>query len=91
MRAILTACLLAIAAPAAAQDVEVTVPTGPGVSSGGSGVCVASRDGRSIVLTCEHVVGGFPRAATVRHGGKDYPAECVGGCHFTDVAVLVVR
>jgi hypothetical protein len=94
MRAILTALVLAALAPAAAaQDVEVTTPTAPGVSSAGSGVCVASRDGRSIVLTCEHVFGPgpFPRPAEVRHGGKTYRAACVGACGDTDVAVVVVH
>jgi hypothetical protein len=78
------------------------MPDGSGSRSGGSGTCVACENGRSLVLTNNHVVspgkgadGRFAavtgQAVEVKHGGKRYPARVVAADDNLDVAAVVAE
>lgn len=83
-------------------SVYEAVPNARGERFGGSGVCIASEGGKSIVVTNNHVFsaaahpsGGFatdvyPVAATVTCGGKSYAATAVSADRAADIAVVVV-
>lgn len=65
---------------------------------GGCGVAVAAEDGKTLVLTCNHIfdessvgqLAPYPLACTVTVGGKTYPARAVGGDPDCDLALVVV-
>ncbi|HUR52938.1 MAG TPA: trypsin-like peptidase domain-containing protein [Gemmataceae bacterium] len=88
---LLVALLASVASAQSPADVRVHAPTAPGVSDTGCGVCVESKAGRSVVVTCQHVVGCVGRQVVVVHRGKTYPATVAAACGQTDVAVLVVQ
>lgn len=69
------------------RDSLVTVRAADG--RGGSGVVAYSEPGRSLVLTCWHVVGGGG-ALTVRGDGRVLAATVVGSDPVADLAVLEV-
>lgn len=63
----------------------------------GCGTCIASEDGKSLVLTCNHIfderqgeTAPYPLAAVVTHRGKEYRATAVSGEYPADLALLVV-
>lgn len=72
------------------------------VNGGGSGTCVASEGGKSLVLTNNHVVSSgrhpdtgwrddvYPLVATVTHEKKQYTATAVSGVRNEDIALVVV-
>lgn len=62
---------------------------------GGSGTCLATESGKSLVLTCNHVfsdggIGAYPQDCTVQHKGKVYTATAVAGDREADLALVVV-
>jgi S1-C subfamily serine protease len=57
----------------------------------GTGTVVASREGRSFVLTCWHVCPSGRGFVFVRVGEVDYPAEWLGADETADLAMLRVR
>lgn len=68
----------------------------------GSGTCIASEGGKSLVLTCNHVwseqsspgapfpLGSYPLFGEVRHDGKTYSATAIAGDADADLALVVV-
>lgn len=87
----------------ACVKVQMAVANSAGQKFAGSGVCIASENGQSIVLTNNHIFsdqshpqGGFrddiyPVAAEVLAGQRTYKAVAVGADRPADVAVLVVE
>ena len=68
----------------------------------GSGTCIASENGASLVLTCNHVfaeqpypgapfpLAAYPLAAWVTHGGTEYKAVALAGDERSDLALVIV-
>jgi hypothetical protein len=58
--------------------------------AGGSGTVVACEQGRSLVVTNQHVVNGY-QDVHVDCGGKRYPGKVVSVAQAADLAVVVVE
>lgn len=58
----------------------------------GSGVIIASQDGKSYILTCAHVVSGASKLrVTLNNANKDqFEASIIGSDSITDIAVISI-
>lgn len=79
------------------QQVRVTTPHGAG-----SGIAVAQRDGKTLVLTCNHIpsqqpypnapypLAPYPLEVGIEVGGKKLKGKAIGGCEKADLCLVIV-
>lgn len=97
MRLVSVVLLLLLGSNASGQQVRVSTPAGAG-----SGIAVAQREGKTLVLTCNHIpadrdpfTGRFPLApyplpCDVEAGGKKLKGTAIGGCEKADLCIVIV-